>query len=85
MRARKSILAISLNMLLIVTACLLIDKLAHRQSTFWGILPFLAFYGAYEFQISESVPKKVHTIVNVILGVAALAIVCVLIYISSHN
>ncbi|MFK5587932.1 hypothetical protein [Lactobacillus delbrueckii] len=77
---------ILLNMLLIVAACLLIDKLAHRQSTFWGILSFLAFYGAYEFQMSESVPKKVHTIVNVVLGVvAALAIVCVLIYISFHN
>lgn len=85
MRARKNILAISLNMLLIVGACLLIDKLAHRQSTFWGILPPLALYGAYEFQMSESVPKKVHTIVNVVLGVAALAIAGVLIYISFHG
>ncbi|GHN39515.1 hypothetical protein LOB55_08730 [Lactobacillus delbrueckii subsp. lactis] len=85
MRARKSILAISLNMLLIVATCLLIDKLAHRQSTFLGILPFLAFYGAYEFQMSESVPKKIHTIVNVVLGVAALAIAGVLIYISFHG
>lgn len=85
MKMKNKSVTIMLNMLLIVAACLLIDKLAHRQSTFWGILPFLAFYGAYEFQMSESVPKKVHTIVNVVLGVAALAIVCVLIYISFHN